>query len=187
MTFVQVRNLLVATTAAATLASAAYAQQSADTWRDPQGRLEVTFPHGWTVRERESKTAGAVRVFGGSGDFECQVWSLPTPETAHDTPENSKQRYARARTAEQWQNMVAPLNYFPSGQIQVSDQTVDTSGAWSVEHVTLTGGAQTVRGTFQGRPGLELLSLCASFDDQDRNATFAQIERSIDGAALPAS
>lgn len=172
---------LAATIAMGAMAGATNAQQSMDTFHDPQGRLTFSYPHGWTFRERPSETDGAVRVFAGSGDFECQVWSLPTPSTAHDTAEASKQRYTRPRTAKQWQDMVAPLPAFSGAEVQVTDQSVDASGAWPVERVTLHGGGQDVRGTFQGRPGLELLSLCASFDGQDRTTIFTQIEASIDG------
>lgn len=125
----------------------------------------------------------------GRHQFECQVWSLPTPTTMHDSADQNQQRCTHGHTNKQWQKMVAPLHYFSGDDVRATDQSVNTAGPWAVEHVTLRGGARAVRGAFQGRPGLELLSLCASFYGQDRSATFAQIEASIDSlvTATPAT
>lgn len=164
----------------AAFALPAQAQQTAGTFLDPGGRLTFSYPAGWTVQVLPSDNAGAVRAFAGSADFECQVWSLPTPGTADDSADVSRQRYSRPRTTAQWREMVASLPSFSGDDVQVTDQRIDEGRTWPIEHVVLHGGGQAMRGTFQGRPGLELLSLCMSFDGQDRDDVFAQIEASID-------
>jgi hypothetical protein len=166
------------------LAPLAASAQTSVTWSDPTGRLSFSHPSDWPVNITTSSEPGAVRVFVGPADAECQIWALPKAATASDAPDTVKQRYIRQASDRFWLETVEPLSYFRGGQVRVSNQSVNASGEWPVQHVTLTGSEHQVRGTLTGRPGVEYISLCLSFDSQDRGQIFARIENSI-GPATP--
>ncbi len=160
-------------------ASAAFAQEIGwSTWTDPTGQLSFQYPTGWYVNPMRSQTEGAVRVSVGAGDYECQIWSLPRANSASASPDAVRQRYSQPIEDSAWVEIVSPLREFEGG-VTVEQQGVDTSGAWPVQRVRLPSPEHQARGTIQGRPGRELISLCLSFDGQDRNETFERIERSV--------
>jgi hypothetical protein len=173
-----VRRLLATTFFAALLGGAAFAQEAFTTWTDPSGGLSFRYPAGWTARKQESQTPGAIRVFVGAGDYECQIWRLPHSQSANAPPDAVRQRYTTPIAATEWSNIVGALPEFRTGAT-ASDITVDTTGAWPTQHAVVHASEHEARVTLQGRPGLELITLCQSFDDRDRAAVFNQIAASV--------
>lgn len=161
------------------LASAAVAQDGGwATWTDPTHQLTFRYPVGWTVRQQESQIEGAVRVFAGAGDYECQVWSLPHPASASAPAAAVRERYTPPISDSAWSEIAGGLPDFRN-RLTIRQDGVDTSGSWPIQHVSLVAGDHHGRGTIQGRPGRELISICQSYDNQDRTETFAAIEKSI--------
>jgi hypothetical protein len=173
------RHAIAAAVAIALLSGAAFAQEGFTTWIDSTGQLSFRYPMGWTARQMESQTAGAIRVFVGAGDYECQIWRLPHPQSANAPADAVRQRYTTPIAATEWGNIVGALPDFRNGAT-ASDVTVDTSGAWPTQHATVRADDHEARVTLQGRPGLELITLCQSFDTQDRTTIFNQIAASVD-------
>jgi hypothetical protein len=154
------------------------------TWQDPNGRLVFRYPSAWTFTQMQSANEDGVRVAVGPAAFECQIWSLLRPSTAAASAEVVHNRYTQPVTDNEWIETVAALNYFRGG-VSITAHSVDTSGAWPIQHVTLQSPDHVVRGSLQGRPGRELISLCLSFDGQDRSETFDAVERGLDVAPAP--
>lgn len=161
------------------IAVAASAQEGFVRWVDPSGQLTFFHPTGWQASTLPSQNDGAVRAFTGSGAFECQVWLLPRAQTASWPEDRVRQHYGRAFAAPTWISVFAPLRIL-EGQIHVADVTVDDRRSWPTQRATLRGANGEARASLQGRPGLELISLCQSFDGVDRNAVFDVIAASVD-------
>ncbi len=161
------------------LAGAAVAQEQFARWTHPSRQLSFEHPAGWHVNEMRSQTEGALRVLVGAADFECQIWRLPWPQTASLSADQVRQRYARALAEDKWTELVAQLTEFRDAPA-ASDISVDATSAWPTQHAIVRSGAHEARASIQGRPGFELISLCQSFDDQDRSAIFDRIARSVD-------
>jgi hypothetical protein len=157
----------------------AFADVSWTTWRDPNGRLIFQYPSPWTFTQMQSANDDGVRVAVGPAAFECQIWSLPRPSTSTASIDEVRRRYIQPITDNEWIETVAALNYFRGG-VAITAHSVDLSGPWPIQRVTLQSPEHLVRGSLQGRPGRELISLCLSFDGQDRSDAFAAIERSLD-------
>lgn len=164
------------------LVSAAYAQEQFTRWTHPSGQLSFEHPQGWHVNEMRSQTVGALRVLVGAADFECQIWRLPIASTASQSADQVRQRYSRALAESKWTELVAPLNEFRDAPA-ASDISVDTTVAWPTQHAVVRSGEHQARVSIQGRPGFELISLCQSFDAEDRRAVFDRIAGSVDAPA----
>lgn len=163
----------------AVISGVAFAQEDFTSWTDPTGALSFRYPSGWTARQQESQTPGAIRVFVGAGDYECQIWRLPHPQSANAPPDAVRQRYTTPIAVTEWTNIVGALPEFRSGAT-ASDISVDTTGPWPTQHAVVHAGDHEARVTLQGRPGLELITLCQSFDSQDRTAIFNEIAVSVE-------
>ena len=155
----------------------AAAQENFATFQSSDGRLAFRYPSTWQMHAMPTSD-GDIRVFAGSGDYECQVWAITKASSANASAGAVRQAYTNVLSAEQWTHMVEPLSMFQGG-VSVGERSVDTNGAWPVQHVALSSPTNQARGTLQGRPGLELMSLCTSYDDQVRSAQFTAIENSI--------
>lgn len=172
------RSLCIAITVCVLIASAAVAAEGFSTWTDPSGRLRFDHPSSWSLSPQRTDTPGEVRAMTGAADFECQIFLLPHPSTASATPEALQQTYSRPIPQTEWVNMIAPLGYFHT-PASVTDASIDASGAWPTQHATLTGDHPPVYATLKARPGIELISVCHSFDGVDRRAVFDQIAASV--------
>lgn len=177
--FMMLRSIIVSFFASCVLVGAAFAQaDNWSTWTDPGNQLRVDHPTAWYVHPMTSLTEGAVRVSVGAADYECQVWSLPRASSATANAEAVRARYARPISEADWTEIAGGLPEFRRG-LTVTQQGVDASGAWPLQHVSLVSTEHQARGTIQGRPGRELISICLSYDGQDRTPIFERIERSI--------
>ena len=172
------RMFAAAVLSSALLSGMASAQEQFTRWVHPSGQLSFEHPAGWHVNEMRSQTEGALRVMVGAADFECQIWRLPRAQTATLSASEVRQRYSRALAADKWTDLVAPLPEFRDAPT-ASDISVDTTATWPTQHAVVRSGAHEARASIQGRPGFELISLCQSFDTQDRSAVFDQIARSV--------
>lgn len=161
------------------LSAGAFAQEQFTRWTHPSGQLSFEHPSGWHVTEMRSHTEGALRILVGAADFECQIWRLPRPQTAALSADEVRQRYSRALAADKWTDLVAPLTEFLDARV-ASNISVDTSMAWPTQHAIVRSGEHEARVSIQGRPGFELISLCQSFDANERSAVFNQIAGSVD-------
>lgn len=172
-------KLMLPAVALAALAGAAFAQDNFTTWTDPGHRLMFRYPSDWQVTEMRSANDGAMRVYAGKGDFGCQIWLLPRSQTASWAPIRVIQHYTAPLPAGTWTQTFAGLPDL-QGDLTASDIVVDSAGQWPTQHATLRAGNAEATATLQGRPGFELISLCQSFDGQDRAATFSRLGASID-------
>lgn len=161
------------------LAGTALAQEQFTRWAHPSGQLTFEHPAGWNVNEMRSQTEGALRIMVGAADFECQIWRLPRPQTATVSADEVRQRYSRALAADKWTDLVGDMREFQNAPA-ASDITVDTAAAWPTQHAIVRSSEHEARVSIQGRPGFELISLCQSFDAQDRSAVFDRIAASVD-------
>lgn len=162
-----------------TLASAASAQEQLTRWTHPTGQLTFEHPAGWNVNEMRSETEGALRMLVGAADFECQIWRLPRAQTASSSDDEVRQRYSRALAADKWTDLVASMREFQNAPA-ASDIVVDTTTAWPTQHAVVRSGEHEARVSIQGRPGFELISLCQSFDAENRDSVFDRIAASVD-------
>lgn len=172
-------RFISAAIASIALVTAAHAQEQFTRWTHPTGQLSFEHPSTWRVSEMTSQTEGALRVLVGAADFECQIWRLPRPQTASISADEVRQRYSRPLADNKWTELVAPLREFQDAPA-ASNINVDTSGSWPTQHALVRSTEHEARVSIQGRPGFELISLCQSFDTQDRAAVFDQIARSVD-------
>lgn len=172
-------RIIAAVLTSIVVAGSAFAQEQFTRWTHPSGQLSFEHPAGWHVNEMRSQTEGALRVLVGAADFECQVWRLPRPQTAALSADEIRQRYSRALAADKWTDLVAPLSEFRDAPA-ASGITVETTAAWPTQHAIVRSGEHEARVSIQGRVGVELISLCQSFDDQDRSSVFDQIAQSVD-------
>jgi hypothetical protein len=172
------RSLIAAFTISFVMVSTSASADDFQTWTDPSGRLRFEHPADWPIVPLRTDAPGEVRVMTGAAQYECQMFLLPHAGSASAPPDAVRQHYARPVPQTEWANMIAPLGYFHAAPT-VQDPSVDVSGAWPVQRATLTGDANPVYATLQGRPGIELISVCHSFDNVDRKTTFDQIAASL--------
>jgi hypothetical protein len=173
------RLIAVVLFASVLLSGATFAQEHFTRWTHAGGQLTFEHPSGWNVNEMRSQTEGALRIMVGAANFECQIWRLPRPQTASISPDEVRQRYLRALAVDKWTDLVAPLSEFRDAPA-AWDITVDTTLVWPTQHAIVRSGEHEARVSIQGRPGFELISLCQSFDTQDRSAVFDRITASVD-------
>lgn len=162
------------------LAPRSSAQDTTHVWSDAAGRLAFRYPAEWSIMGagRTSPPPVLRRVFVGGGAFECQIWSISDPATASLTADRLKAAFAHPVAADDWTRLALPVDYF-NGHVDVAAQSVDATGAWPIQHADLRGPSAQVRATMQARPGVQLVSMCLSFDGADRSADFARVEASI--------
>lgn len=178
------RNIVFAVLGLTLLASTALAQESFATWTDPTNSLTFRYPSTWQVTPQRSQTDGATRLWVGQGDFGCQVWRLPRAQTASWPAERIRQQYSRALSESTWTQTFGGLPDL-RGTLRVTDINVDTTSEWPTQHATLHTDSGLAHATLQARVGFELISLCQSFDSEDRTATFSAIAASIDASTTP--
>jgi hypothetical protein len=173
------RLIAVALLASALFSGVAFAQQQFTRWTHASGQLSFEHPAGWHVNEMRSQTEGALRVLVGAADFECQIWRLPRPSTSSQPEDQVRQHYSRALPANTWTDLVAPLSELRDAPT-ASEISVDTAEAWPTQHAIVRSGEHEARVSIQGRMGFELISLCQSFDTQDRSGVFDRIAGSVE-------
>lgn len=176
--------------AGALIATAAGGQEAWSHWADPGGRLAFEYPSTWQVAPQTTQTPNSIRLYVGQADFGCQVWYLPHEQSAGKSADEVRQRYTRPLPEADWVATFASLREFRTGAA-ASNVSVDTSGPWPTQHAHLQAGDHAASASLQGRPGFELISLCMSYDDQDRSPTYERIVASLDspasGAAAPST
>lgn len=173
------RKMISAILGGLLFAGVASAQDNFATWIDPTNSLTFRYPTNWQVTPQRSANDGAIRLWVGQGDFGCQVWRLPRPQTVSWPEERIRQQYSRPLSEVTWTQTFGGLPDL-RGTLIVSDISVDTATSWPTQHATLHADSGVAQATLQARIGFELISLCQSFDGQDRTSTFTEIASSID-------
>lgn len=172
------RSLCFAITVTVIIATSAAAAENFSTWTDPTGHLRFEYPSTWSLAPQRTDVPGEVRAMTGAANYECQIFLLPHPSSASATPEALHQMYSHPIAQTEWVNMIAPLGYYRL-PATVSEATIDASSDWPTQHATLTGDHPPVYATLRAHPGLELISVCHSFDGVDRKELFDQIAASV--------
>lgn len=139
---------------------------AAEPWTDPNGRLKLDAPHGWTVRPQNMQGGTAVLAFTPSSD--CFFFGIPNPASA-DASVSAVRHTDDPIAPEAWATAVLGVpDFADAGTATVLSQSVDTSGFWPVQRAQLQVGSRTVQGALQVRPGVELRAFCSggsgSFD-----------------------
>lgn len=135
---------------------------AADPWSDPNGRLTLNAPRGWTVRPQNMQGGTAVLAFTASSD--CYFFGIPNPATANSSV-NAARRSTTPLSPSAWATAVqAAPDLAAAGAATVTSQSVDTSGFWPVQRAQLQAGSRTIHGVVLARPGFELRGFCSGGD-----------------------
>ncbi|MBI1250659.1 MAG: hypothetical protein GC189_04220 [Alphaproteobacteria bacterium] len=172
------RNLTLAALALALAASGAASAQTGARWTDPSGKVSFDPPAGWPVDVVSNAGASPVYVISGNADIECQFIGLESAASAGRSVDVVRSAYANPLPPEAWTAMSSGMRMFRSG-VEVTSQSVDTSGFWPIQRAVLRSGESTIHAGMQGRPGYEIRTFCLTYDGSDGAATFERVIRSV--------
>jgi hypothetical protein len=173
------RTALGALATLALLTSAA----SAETWRDPNGRVTFDAPRGWVMEVLRANPSTI--VIAGSANNECYIMAVPNPGTANASADAMRNR-VEPITAAAWAAVANSISsMFPHDTAVVDTQSLDTSGYWPINRATLSGGERPVIGALTARPGVDLIALCWTYAGADATATYEAVFRSLAHPSYP--
>ncbi len=154
---------------------------SARTWNDPAGRVTFDAPSGW-VTSPDTRVDGFTYVITGNANNECHVVAFPNANTTASPPARIKQAGADpARfTAQTWATTLNQIQrVFPNNSANVQSTTVDTSQFWAIQRAEVQGPERTVHAAMTIRPGVEIVTLCMTYDGADPTSTYDTFIRSV--------
>lgn len=149
-------------------------------WTDPVGRVIFDAPRGWAV-QRQNTTA-LTYVIVATGAAECHI--VAQPNGLDDRPVDRIREAAAEDTrfdAATWQRVLNGVfqSVFPNNAATVTSTSKDTSGFWPIQRAEVQGGERPVHATMQLRPGVDILTVCMTFDGPDQVNTFDALVRSV--------
>lgn len=163
-----------------TIAGFAYAR----VWTDPGGRVTFDAPSGWSIMQEQgaSATDSNSYVIAGTAAQECQVKAQANPRSAASSPSAVHRTAATSTQFDSlyWTQAAAAMpSLFPDGPAEFVSHSVDTSGAWPIQRAVLRSGARTVYAALQLRPGIDLLTMCMTYDGADPVERYDAFIRSV--------
>ncbi|MBX3511166.1 MAG: hypothetical protein KF700_08190 [Hyphomonadaceae bacterium] len=153
-------------------------------WTDPGGRVTFDAPSGWSIQQERgaNPSDGNTYVIVGNAANECQVKAQPNPRSAASNPGAI---YRTAATSTQfdsvyWTQAAAAFpSLFSDGPATVVSHSVENTGPWPVQRAVLRSGARTVYAGLQLRPGVDLLTMCMSYEGADPVQRYDAFIRSV--------
>ena len=166
---------------AALALAAGTAGASARTWTDPAGRVSFEAPDGWSVNPE--RPPNMTYVVAGIANYECHVLAIPRENSASSSPQAIRNTAANDATftPEIWTQLTSGLtSVFRDGAVQVLSRSSEKDGRfWPIQRAELQGSERPVHAAMQMRPGLDLLTLCQTYEGDEPTAAFDALIRSI--------
>jgi hypothetical protein len=163
-----------------TMAGIAYAR----VWSDPGGRITFDAPNGWSIMQETgaNPTDTGSYVIAGTAAAECQVRAQANPRSVASSADAV---YRTAAVSTQFDSLYwisagnAVQSLFPDNSAEFVSHSVDTSGTWPIQRAVLRSGTRTVYGALQLRPGIDLLTMCMTYDGADQVERYEAFIRSV--------
>jgi hypothetical protein len=163
---------------AAFIGLAAFGVAEARTWTAPDGRFSFDAPSGWVMQVSHSGADSTI-VLAGSANNECYLMGIVNTNTANATADAAR-RNVQPLTAAAWANLANAITpMFPNHNATVASQSVDEAGFWPIQRATFSGAERPVTGALTSRPGLDLVSLCWTYDGPDASAMYQAVFNSM--------
>jgi hypothetical protein len=154
---------------------------SARTWNDPAGRVTFDAPAGW-VTSPDTRVDGFTYVITGNANNECHVVAFLNANTASTPPARIKVVGADPTrfTNESWTTTLNQIQrVFPGNSAHVNSTSADTSQFWPIQRAEVQGPERVVHAAMTIRPGVEIVTLCMTYDGAEPTATYDAFIRSV--------
>jgi hypothetical protein len=166
---------VIAALAAASVAGPAAARA----WNDPNGRVTLDLPSGWTADPQPCEGCTYVMAFNPSRD--CHVLVNPRDQALGLGRVRAIAGNREQINEQVWRNGANALTgIFPADSAQVVSQTTETDSFFPLQRAELRNGeGQVIHGAMQLRPDAEIWAFCLTVGGTDNASSYDALFRSI--------